>query len=79
MSAAVHLTQTGPLERVAHRLGVALLRWSESRAVRAVVPTASSAAARARVAARLAYEQQTALEARQQHWDTLAAATPRMR
>lgn len=79
MSAAVPLTQAGPLERVAHRVGVALLRWSESRAVRTVAPSTLTSAARAHSAARLAHEQRTALEARHQHWDTLAAGTPRVR
>ncbi|WP_439693115.1 hypothetical protein ACRQ4B_02415 [Curtobacterium sp. SP.BCo] len=78
MSAALHLTEVGPLERTAHRVGTALLRWSESRAAR-VTPTAGPAACHDRLAGRLAHEQRTALEARHRHWDELAAATPRLR
>lgn len=78
MSAALHLTEVGPLERAAHRIGTALLRWSESRAARVEFPTGFPTAAD-RTAARLAHEQRTALEARHRHWDDLAAATPRLR
>ncbi|WIB77462.1 hypothetical protein DEJ28_17740 [Curtobacterium sp. MCPF17_002] len=78
MSAALHLDHVGPLERTAHRIGLALLRWSESRAVRTGFP-ADSAIGSDRAAARLAHEQRTALEARHRHWDELAAVTPRVR
>ncbi|OII14855.1 hypothetical protein [Curtobacterium sp. MCBA15_008] len=75
MSAALHLDHVGPLERTAHRLGLALLRWSETRAAR----VADRALGPDRGAARLAYEQRTALEARHRHWDRLASGTPRVR
>jgi hypothetical protein len=75
MSAALHLDHVGPLERTAHRLGLALLRWSETRAAR----VAHSALSPDRGTARLAYEQRTALEARHRHWDRLASGTPRVR
>lgn len=78
MSAALHLDHVGPLERTAHRVGLALLRWSESRAVRVGHP-AVSASGPDRAAARLAHEQRTALEARHRHWDELASGTPRVR
>lgn len=82
MNAALHLTQVGPLERAAHRLGTALLRWSEERAAgsatRALLRTTAPSGAE-RSAARLAFERQSGLEARQRHWDELAAATPRLR
>lgn len=78
MSAALHLTEVGPLERAAHRIGTALLRWSESRAARVEFPTRPLTTAE-RTTARLAFEQRTALEARHRHWDELAAATPRVR
>lgn len=78
MSAALHLDHVGPLERTAHRLGLALLRWSESRAARTTRP-AGSLAGPDRAAARLAHDQRTALEARHRHWDELTAATPRLR
>lgn len=74
MSAALHLDHVGPLERTAHRLGLALLRWSESRAAR-IAPAMGPD----RAAARLAYDQRTALEARHRHWDELAAGAPRVR
>jgi len=77
MSAALHLTEVGPLERAAHRIGTALLRWSESRAARVEFPTHPHSTAD-RTTARLAFEQRTALEARHHHWDELAAATPRV-
>ena len=78
MSAALHLEHVGPVERTAHRIGLALLHWSESRAVRTSTPT-SPAAVRDRTTARLAFEQRTALEARHRHWDELASAAPRLR
>ncbi|MFJ3033371.1 hypothetical protein ACIPC2_03035 [Curtobacterium pusillum] len=78
MSAALHLTEVGPLERAAHRIGTALLRWSESRAARVEFPTRPLTTAE-RTTARLAFEQRTALEARHRHWDEFAAATPRVR
>jgi hypothetical protein len=78
MSAALHLDHVGPLERTAHRLGLALLRWSETRAAR-VAHTADPVLGPDRGAARLAYEQRTALEARHRHWDRLASGTPRVR
>lgn len=78
MSAALHLTEVGLLERAAHRIGTALLRWSESRAARVELPTRPLTTAD-RTTARLAFEQRTALEARHRHWDELAAATPRVR
>ena len=78
MSAALHLDHVGPLERTAHRLGLALLRWSETRAAR-VGHTADSALGPDRTAARLAYEQRTGLEARHRHWDRLASGMPRVR
>lgn len=78
MSAALHLTEVGPVERTAHRIGLALLRWSESRAAR-VHPGQRSATGAERTSARLAYEGRTALEARHRHWDELTAATPRLR
>lgn len=78
MSAALHLDHVGPLERTAHRLGLALLRWSETRAAR-VGHTADSALGPDRAAARLAYEQRTDLEARHRHWDRLASGMPRLR
>lgn len=74
MSAALHLDHVGPLERTAHRLGLALLRWSESRAARIAPATGPD-----RAAARLAYDQRAALEARHRHWDELAAGSPRVR
>jgi hypothetical protein len=79
MSAALHLTEVGPLERAAHRIGTALLRWSEARAARATFTAVGAPDGPARDAARLAFEQHTALEARHRHWDELAAATPRLR
>ena len=78
MSAALHLDHVGPLERTAHRLGLALLRWSETRAAR-VGHTADSALGPDHAAARLAYEQRTGLEARHRHWDRLASGMPRLR
>ena len=78
MSAALHLTEVGPVERAAHRVGTALLRWSESRAARITVEP-GPVLTTGRAAARRAFEQRTALEARQRHWDELAAATPRLR
>jgi len=78
MSAALHLTEVGPLERAAHRIGTALLRWSESRATR-VEFRSDPVTTSDRTTARLAFEQRTALEARHRHWDELAAATPRIR
>ena len=75
MSAALHLDHVGPLERTAHRLGLALLRWSETRAARVADPALGPD----RGTARLAYEQRTALEARHRHWDRLASGTPRVR
>ncbi|GAA3341715.1 hypothetical protein GCM10017714_26850 [Curtobacterium pusillum] len=78
MSAALHLTEVGPVERAAHRVGTALLRWSESRAARVEIPAPLTRSS-ARTRARLAFEQRTALEARHRHWDELAAATPRLR
>ncbi|WP_144711636.1 hypothetical protein [Curtobacterium pusillum] len=79
MSAALHLTEVGPLERAAHRVGTALLRWSEQRAARTTFTTTGAQTGAARDAARLAFEQRTAQEARQRHWEALAAATPRLR
>ncbi|MBT2502098.1 hypothetical protein [Curtobacterium sp. ISL-83] len=79
MSAALNLTEVGPIERAAHRVGTALLRWSEARAARGTLSAVGAPVGSARVAARLALEQDTALEARQRHWDQLAAATPRLR
>jgi hypothetical protein len=78
MSAALHLDHGGPLERTAHRVGLALLRWSEARAAR-TVRRASSVIGPDRTVARLAHEQRTALEARHRHWDELASGTPRVR
>lgn len=78
MSAALHLPEVGPLERAAHRIGTALLRWSESRATR-VEFRSGPVTTSDRTTARLAFEQRTALEARHRHWDELAAATPRVR
>jgi|GEM_PF-3112690 len=78
MSAALHLDHVGPVERTAHRVGLALLRWSESRAAR-ITSTPGHVPSGERTAARLAFEQRTALEARQRHWDELTAATPRLR
>lgn len=78
MSAALHLTEAGPVERLAHRLGLALLRWSEARAARSTV-TRAVAPPGERESARLAFQQRTDLEARHRHWDELASATPRLR
>jgi len=78
MSAALHLTDVGPLERAAHRIGTALLRWSESRAAR-VEFRSGPVTAPDRTTARLAFEQRTALEARHRHWETLTADAPRVR
>jgi hypothetical protein len=68
----IQLTTAGPVERAAHHLGIALLRWSEHRSARAVSGPSRSAA-------RLAFAEQTALEARQRSWDRLAADAPRLR
>ncbi|WP_420369152.1 hypothetical protein [Curtobacterium sp. L1-20] len=78
MSAALHLDHVGPVERTAHRLGLALLRWSETRAARRV-PGAGPATGPERAAARLAHDQRTALEARHRSWDRLASDVPRLR
>ncbi len=78
MSAALHLTEVGPLERTAHRVGTALLRWSESRAAR-VTTTAGPAACHRPTGGSPRPRAALRLEARHRHWDELAAATPRLR
>ncbi|MGN8049198.1 hypothetical protein ACTJKO_05870 [Curtobacterium sp. 22159] len=78
MSAALHLTEVGPVERAAHRIGTALLRWSESRAARAGLPDRPTSCAD-RTTVRLAFEERQAREARERHWDALAAVAPRLR
>jgi hypothetical protein len=68
----MHVAPTRPLEHAAHRLGVALITWSDRRAVRSVTDTSRSAQ-------RLAFAEQSALEARHRSWERLAAGAPRLR
>ena len=67
----MHLAPARPLEHAAHRLGAALIAWSDRRTADAV-PVSRSAH-------RLAFAEQTALEARHRSWDGLASGAPRLR
>jgi hypothetical protein len=61
----------GPVERAAHRIGLALVDWSDRRSIRTVRVVAS------RSEAQRAYTAATALEARHRSWDRRAATSPR--
>lgn len=69
----IPISPAGPAERVAHRLGLALLAWSERRAD----TVASDAASRS--TQRSVFEQQSGREERHRSWERLASTTPRQR